>query len=128
MQDLKGISSAANYCLILALGNFHFTLHREENLLQTEVIALPLLPTQSYEERWLPTTESIHSNAIGHDLSLHVLFSMENIQFQLAQTPEVKNSGYSHMIDFSIGFLEANVLLSTARWAGMEDKCPKWAV
>lgn len=32
---------------------------------------------------------------------------MEHIQFQLP--------GYSHVTDFSIGFLEANVLFSTAR-------------
>ena len=66
--------------------------------------------------------------SLGMTLSLNVLFSMENIQFQLAQTPEIKNSGYSHVTDFSIGFLEANVLFSTARWAGVEDKCLKWAV
>lgn len=41
---------------------------------------------------------------LGMTLSLNVLFSMENIQFQLAQTPEVENSGYSHVTDFSIGF------------------------
>lgn len=45
---------------------------------------------------------------------------MEHIQFQLP--------GYSHVTDFSIGFLEANVLFSTARWAGVEDKYLKWAV
>lgn len=66
--------------------------------------------------------------SLGMALSLNVLFSMENIQFQLAQNPEVKNSGYSHVTDFSIGFLKANVLCSTARWAGVEDKCLKWAV
>lgn len=66
--------------------------------------------------------------SLGMALSLNVLFSMENIQFQLAQTPEVKNSGYSHVTHFSIGFLEANVLFSRARWAEVEDKCLKWAV
>lgn len=53
--------------------------------------------------------------SLGMTLSLNVLFSKENIQFQLAQTPEVKNSGYFHVINFSIGFLEVNVLFSTAR-------------
>jgi len=46
---------------------------------------------------------------------------MENIQFQLAQIPAVKNSRYSHVTDFSIGFLETNVSFPTARWAGVED-------
>lgn len=66
--------------------------------------------------------------SLGMTLSLNVLFSKENIQFQLAQTPEVKNSGYFHVINFSIGFLEVNVLFSTARWAGAEDKGLKQAV
>lgn len=65
---------------------------------------------------------------MGMTLSLNVLFSMQNTQFQLAQNPEVKNWGYSHVTDFSIGFLEPNVFFPTARWAGVEDKCLKQAV
>jgi len=71
VQDVKGVLSAANYRLILALGNFHFKHHRAENLLQTEVTVLLLLPAQN--KRWLPTTtrkpqtNHINWNVIVHD-------------------------------------------------------------
>lgn len=69
VQDVKGVLSAANYRLILALRNFHFKHHRAENLLQTEVTDLLLLPTQN--KIWFPTTTTKKTNHITSNVIVH---------------------------------------------------------
>lgn len=127
VQDIKGILSAANYCLIPALGNFHLIHHRADNLLPAEVRALPLLPTQSNEKRGLPTTKHINSAVTGHDFLPECLVFNGKYPAPAGTNPRGTELRLLSC-DWCFNWLFRGQCFVFYSWSGVEDKCLKPAL